>query len=117
MEYLNLIKNNLKIDGNKLKDIEKDIEHVNSVLVKYNINFEDHFAISFWNHIISFIDRAKNNEFVDVLGEDMVSELSEDAIKIAIELFSDIFTRYGREQNLSEIYLVSIHIQVAKQNL
>ncbi|WP_180964025.1 PRD domain-containing protein [Haloimpatiens massiliensis] len=114
MEYLNLIRNNLKIDENKLKDIEKDIEHVNSVLVKYNINFQDNFAISFWNHVISFVDRVKNNEFVDELGEDMLNELSEESIKIATELFSDIFVRYGREQNLSEIYLVAIHIQVAK---
>ena len=114
MKYLDLIKSNLILKDGELEGIKEDLEYVEKVLNKYNIIFDDMFAITFYNHIIKFIERVKSRNFVDTIEKDMVSELTEDSIKIGTELLNEIFSRYKSETNMSEVYLVSIHIQVAR---
>ena len=116
MKYLNLIKSNLILKDGELEGIKEDLEHVDKVLKKHSIAFGDIFAISFYNHIIKFIERVKTRKFVDPIEEDMVSELTADSIKIGTELLNEIFSKYKSEINMSEIYLISIHIQVALNN-
>jgi len=116
VKYLDLIKNNLTLKDGELDAVKEDLEYVNKVLKKYDISFDDIFAITFYNHIIKFIERVKKREFVDTIEKDMVSELTENSIEIGKELFSEIFSRYKSEINMSEIYLISIHIQVAMNN-
>lgn len=116
MKYLDLIGNNLSLKDGELDGIKEDLEYVNNVLKKYNIIFDDIFAITFYNHIIKFIERVKTREFVDTIEKDMVPELTQNAIDIGKELLSEIFSRYKSEINMSEIYLISIHIQVAMNN-
>ena len=113
MKYLDLIKNNLSLRDGELDGIKEDLEYVDKVLKKYNIVFDDIFAITFYNHIIKFIERVKTRKFVDTIEKDMVSDLTEDSIGIGAELLNEIFRRYKSEINMSEVYLVSIHIQVA----
>ena len=113
MKYLDLIKNNLVLKDGELDAIKEDLEYVNKVLKKYNIVFDDIFAITFYNHIIKFIERVKASKFVDTIEKDMVSDLTEDSIGIGTELLDEIFKKYKSETNMSEIYLISIHIQVA----
>lgn len=113
MKCLSILKNNLNVGDREIEKVRKDIEHVENVMETYNINFEDTFAISFYNHIISFVNRAIDDEFVEPIDESLVSEITAKSINIAEEMLKDIFKKYGREVNKSEIYLVSIHIQLA----
>ena len=113
VKYLDLIKSKLILKDGELDSIKEDIEYVNSVLKKYNIVFDDIFAITFYNHIIKFIERVKTRKFVDTIEKDMVSDLTEYSIGIGTEMLKEIFRRYESKINMSEIYLVSIHIQVA----
>jgi len=116
VKYLDLIENNLSLKDGELDSIKEDLEYVNKVLKKYDIIFNDIFAITFYNHIIKFIERVKTREFVDTIEKDMVSDLTENSIEIGTEMLSEIFSRYKSEINMSEIYLISIHIQVAMNN-
>lgn len=113
MKCLNILKNNLNIGDKEIEKIKEDVEQVENVIEKYNIKFEDTFAISFYNHIVSFINRVIDNEFVEPIDESIVSEITDQSINISQEMLRDIFEKYGREINKSEIYLVSIHIQLA----
>lgn len=113
MKYLDLIMSKLILKDGELDSIKEDLEYVNSVLKKYNIVFDDIFAITFYNHIIKFIERVKTRKFVDTIEKDMVSDLTEYSIGIGTEMLKEIFRRYESKINMSEIYLVSIHIQVA----
>jgi len=116
VKYLDLIKSKLNINEDELGEIKDDLEYVDKVLKKYDIVFDDVFAISFYNHIIQFIKRAKTGKFIDPIEKEMVSELNENSIRIGTELLSEVFNRYKADVNISEIYLISIHIQVAMNN-
>jgi PRD domain protein (TIGR03582 family) len=116
VKCLGLVKDNLNLNEAEIEDIKEDLEHVEKVLDKYDINFQDTFAIGFYNHIVSFISRAKDGEFVAPIEEETISELTKESINIASEMLEEIFRRYKRDINKSEIYLVSIHIQVAMSN-
>lgn len=113
MKCLNLIKNKLELKNEEIESIRLDLENVERILGEYQISFENHFEISFWNHIVSFIKRAQKNEFVDDFDDNLASEITEESVKISRKLLTRIFKRYEREEKLSEIYLVAIHIQVA----
>jgi PRD domain protein (TIGR03582 family) len=116
VKCLGLIKNNLNLNDAEIEEVREDLEHVEKILEKYDISFQDTFAIGFYNHIVSLISRAKTGKFVTPIEEDMISELTKESISIASEMLEEIFRRYKRDINKSEIYLVSIHIQVAMSN-
>lgn len=116
MKCLGLVKNSLNLKDDEIEEIKEDLEYVESILGKYDVEFENAFEIGFYNHIISFISRAKTGEFVAPIEEETVSELTDTSISIATEMLEKIFTKYERSINKSEIYLVAIHIQLAMNN-
>lgn len=116
MKCLGLVKDKLNLSDTEIEKVREDIEHVEKVLEKHNINFQDTFEIAFYNHIISFISRAKIGEFIAPIEDDMISEISTEAIDIASEMIKEIFLKYKRNVNKSEIYLVATHIQIAMNN-
>lgn len=116
VKCLGLVRDKLNLSDTEIEEVREDIEHVEKVLEKYNINFQDAFEIAFYNHIISFISRAKIGEFIAPIEDDMISEISTEAIDIASEMIKEIFLKYKRNVNKSEIYLVATHIQIAMNN-
>jgi PRD domain protein (TIGR03582 family) len=110
------VKDKLNLSETEIENVREDLEYVEKVLEKHNINFQANFEIAFYNHIISFISRAKTGEFIAPIEDDMISEISEEAIEIASEMLKEIFLKYKRSINKSEIYLVSTHIQIAMNN-
>lgn len=68
------------------------------------------------NHIYSLIRRIEDEDFVDDVDEDMLSEVSKQAFDYAHEAVDWLFTESGLDIKLSEVFLVGTHIEMALQN-
>lgn len=111
MNYLNVIKDDLKFTDQQILSIKDDMEIIQKILDKYDIEFKNPVNIAFYNHLTSAVDRIKEGKFVDEIDEGTVSELTSKSISISEEILGDIFKKYGQDINKSEIYLVAIYVE------
>lgn len=65
------------------------------------------------NHLMALIKRISQQQFVEPVEEEMMSELSEDAWSYAHQVVDPLFTAHELEADKSEVFLVGTHMEMA----
>lgn len=113
MRYLDILENKINLSKEDFQIIKDDVRVVDEKLQEKGIKFTDeNFEITFYNHIASLTKRIIEKELVDALPEEFMSETTDEAKEIAKYLVRDVFAKYGVEEDMTEIFLVSTHIQL-----
>lgn len=79
------------------------------------MKLDDDAQLMFTNHILALIKRIDANSFVEEIEEEMLSEVSKEAFTKAQETVGWLFEEASIEVNISEVFLVATHIEMAMQ--
>lgn len=113
MRYLDILKNKVNLSEEDFESLKDDVKVVFERLEEKNVKFGDeNFEISFYNHIASLTKRIKAKELVDPLPEEFMGETTDEAKELSTYLVGHIFDKYGMDRDITEIFLVSTHIQL-----
>lgn len=116
METLYNLKQKLNINDDDFDEIKDIIDEMNKRLKEEKIILNKQFKIGFYSHIIAFIKRLKEHEKVMEISDEVVTQLEEWAITLSEELLKPLFEKYNTPIDISEVYLVAIHLQTAKNS-
>lgn len=90
-----------------------EYEDVRQKFEKTGIKMDEAADLMFSNHVMCVLKRIHTHEFVDELPEELFSELTDEAKKIAGDLLADVFAAEGIEPNKTEVLMLATHIGVA----
>lgn len=113
MDFENTLHDELNIEINDLSDYSEDFEYVNDFLIRNNINIAEFLKVQFVNHIYMLIKRLKENELSNLEQCDF-GEIDKDSYRKAEEVLKPLFKKYKREENKTEIILISIYFESSK---
>lgn len=116
MDLLSKLEKQMKVDVKELPEFHEEVQYINTILCRENIKITEQFQIGLYSHIISFIRRMKVDEKLEPIDGDVLNEITEDSKKLAKEIAVPVFLKYKKEEDLTEILLIAIHIQALKLN-
>ena len=117
MKYLNTILSSSDIDSTTASRIKENYSLVQEQLKKLQIVFDnDNSEMIFTNHIISLVKRILNHDFIDDIDENMMHEISSEAMALALSLVEPVFKRNQCNVSQSEVFLVATHMQLYLNN-
>ena len=82
-----------------------------------SLHMDEDAQFMFSNHILALIKRIEEGVFVAEIDEDMMSEVSAEAIERAREAVGWLFDEAKHPINQSEVFLVATHIEMAMQKM
>ncbi len=97
--------------------VEKHVPALLEDLEREGVVFDENSGIGFISHAISLVKRLESGEKVKDLGEDVLSQLEEDALSISRKVLEPIEKAYGVTLDHSELALVTIHVQTAMMKM
>lgn len=116
MDVIQDLKSRFNIEDTEFEEIKHEVLEVARKLQQKHINFDGHYKIGFYSHMISLVRRLRNGEKVIEIAQEVMSELSQDSIEASEEVLAPLFIKYNVPVNRSEVLLVAIHIQATKYN-
>lgn len=93
--------------------VEKHVPALLEDLGREGVAFDENSGIGFISHAINLVKRLESGEKVNDLGEDVLSQLEEDALNVSRNVLEPIEKAYGITLDHSELALVTIHVQTA----
>lgn len=115
MKYLSTLLEDKEIEQ-KVRDKVLEFEKRTGDKFLQEMNLDDDAELMFTNHILALIKRINANSFVDEIEEEMLSEVSQEASMKAKETVGWLFEEADLPINISEVFLVATHIEMALQN-
>ena len=97
--------------------VEKRVPALLEDLEREGVFFDESGDIGFISHAISLVKRLESGEKVKDLGEDVRSQLEEDALAISRKVLAPLEAAYGVTLDNSELALVTIHVQTAMMKM
>jgi len=113
MESIEIIKTQLSLTDETVEGYKYDFHKVETYVKLNNINFGADYAIGFYSHMYSLINRLKSNEKLEIEDLSIRDGIDNEAYIIAHDLVKALSSQYAVEVNVSEVCLVAIHIQTA----
>ena len=114
-EVIESIEEVLKIDESIKEEAEKYSIEVLDYLNEHKVNFDDNMVMGFLNHTFALFQRLQTGERLPDLGDDVLSQIDPEAVKLAKDALKIIEDVKGTVLDEAEIALVAIHIQNALQ--
>lgn len=115
MDILNSLKAKLDIKNEELDEITFEIEKMNKRLKEEGILLNEQFKIGLYSHMVSFIRRLRSGEKVMAISDEILAQLDKESMELAMTILKPLFEKYDIPVDMSEIALVAIHIQAAKE--
>ncbi|MTI46275.1 PRD domain-containing protein [Sporosalibacterium faouarense] len=116
MKTLNKLKKKLNIKDEDFEEIVFEINRINKKLKGENIILNEQLEIGLYSHIISFINRLRDSEKIMSISDEVLSQLDEDSIELSKTILEPLFIKYDVPIDMSEVALVAIHLQTAREN-
>lgn len=116
METLYSLKAKLNIKNEDFDEILFEIETINKKLQEENIILDEQFRIGLYSHMVSFIIRLKNNEKVNQISDEVISQLDQESTELSRTILEPLFRKYDVVLDMSEVALVAIHLQTIKES-
>lgn len=117
MDTIMDLKSKFSIEDSEYQEIKDEVLDIVKKLQERGITFDGHYKVGFYSHMISMIKRLRDGEKVMEISQDALSEIDQYSIQAAEEVLIPLFTKYDATVDKSEVFLVSIHIQAAKNNI
>ena len=95
MEILNTLQPKLNIHDERMPEYEIVIKEVNGILDEHKIIFNENSEMAFYAHIINYIRRLKDQEYLNLEYEELRKEIDEDI--------------YGMAEEIVELILAYLH--------
>lgn len=114
MNILTKLQPKLNIKDELLPEYQSILDEVNSILKNYKINFNENSKIAFYAHIINYIRRLKDHEYLDLEYEEIRNEIDQEVYQIAEEIVEMISNKYHSKFEIPEVMLIAIHIQTTR---
>ncbi len=114
MKILNLLQPKLDIKEENLPEFESIIENVKGILRQHNIHFNENSQIAFYAHIINYIRRLKEHEYLNLEYGEIRKEIDQDVYEIAEKIVEMISQKYDSKFEVPEVLLIAIHIQTTR---
>lgn len=113
MEILKILTKKLDLNEKDIPEYEAVLQEVKRITDNRHIQFSENAKLVFYAHIISFIQRLKTGEILNVTFDDCQKEIKTSAISSAEEIVTYICKRFCSEMDDAEVLLIAIHIQAA----
>jgi PRD domain protein (TIGR03582 family) len=114
MEVLEMLKEQLNIEGCEFEEIKSEILRISGIFEREGIEINTQFQIGLYSHIVSFIRRMRTSEKIEPIDENILGEIDSNSIELAKEIAIPICNKYNADEDMSEIMLISIHVQTIK---
>lgn len=114
MDTLTKLQPKLKIEDADIPEYESVLKTVEEVLGENNIIFKENSKIAFYAHIINYIRRLKDHEYLDLKCDEIRDEIDQDVYEMAEEIVQMICEKYKSKFEIPEVLLIAIHIQTTR---
>ena len=114
MKTLTKLQPKLNINDADVPEYESILETVENILHREGIIFNENSRLAFYAHIINYIRRLKDHEYLDIKYDDIRKEIDQDIYEIAEEIVQVICEKYQSMFEVQEVMLIAIHIQTTR---
>ncbi|MDY6867403.1 MAG: PRD domain-containing protein [Chloroflexota bacterium] len=114
MDILKHLQTRLNINDENLPEYQTILEEVKKRLTKNDIQFNENSSIAFFAHVINYVRRLKNHEYIDIECDEIRKEIDQDIYKLAEEIVIMISSQYDSRFEEPEVLLIAIHLQTTR---
>jgi PRD domain protein (TIGR03582 family) len=114
MDILKHLQTKLHIKDENLPEYQNILDEVKKRLSENNIEFNENSKIAFFAHIINYVRRLKDHEYIDIECNEIRDEIDDDIYKIAEEIVEMISSQYDSRFEAPEVLLIAIHLQTTR---
>ncbi len=113
LKSVKIIKTQLSLTEEAVETYRNDLQKVELYISTKEIQFGADYAIGFYTHMYSLINRLKSKENLEIEDLSIRDGIETEAYDIAHDLVKSLSSQYAVDVNVSEVCLVAIHIQTA----
>jgi transcriptional regulatory protein LevR len=114
MDILKHLQTKLNIKDENISEYQAILDEVKERLSENNIHFNENSKIAFFAHIINYVRRLKDHEYIDIECDEIRNEIDQDIYAIAEEMVKMISGQYDSRFETPEVLLIAIHLQTTR---
>ncbi len=115
MKYLTTLLENNDLEDEIRDGVIEDYREAKEKVKSFGLPFDEDSEMMFSNHLLALLKRIYRGELIEPLDDDMMVDVSDQAIGMAEDLVGDFFEEHGLARDRSEIFLVATHLELALQ--
>lgn len=116
-EIAELIKNEINVNIAELADFENLLEASAAIISRNHLKMTSERWLSLANHLATTLRRAKTDEKLAPVDEDVLSQVNAVMFEWSKEVFKATSATAALNMNATEVLLLAIHFAAAEENL